>query len=52
MRHRVGHDRLDVLSAVFAIIAMERVLGDHRCDLLGDVLDDPRADALAALVFV
>ena len=41
--HRIGHHRLDVLLALGAVVAMNRVFGDDRLDLFGDVFDDPRA---------
>ena len=39
----VGHGRFDGDAAVRAPVARDRVLGDHRRDVGGDVLDDPRA---------
>ena len=47
--HGVGHDGFDVFFAIGAIIAVEGVFGDHRGDLFGNVLDDPRATAGATL---
>src|SRR5581483_9667804 len=47
---RVGEaSPLHVLLAGRAVVAIDRVLGHLRRDLLGDVLDDPRAFAVAAL---
>src|ERR1039458_9258060 len=40
-----------MLLATGTIVTMDRMLGDHRRDLLGDVFDDPFALPLAALQF-
>jgi len=45
----VRHDRLDVLLALRAIVAVNRMLGDDRLQVLGQVFDEPRAAAPAAL---
>ena len=46
---RVGHDRLDVLLARRAVVAVKRVLGNLRLEVLGQVFDDACTGALAAL---
>jgi site-specific DNA recombinase len=38
----IGHDRLDGVAALRAPVPRDDVLGDHRGDVGGDVLDDPR----------
>lgn len=48
-RQRIGHLRLDVFFAVRAGVAMDRVLGDDRLNLLRNVLDDAGAAPRAAL---
>jgi len=49
--HGVGNHRLDMLFAVRAVIPMNRMLGDNRGDLFGNIFDDPFALPLAALKF-
>ena len=51
IRHRIGHHRLDMLFAVRAIVAVDRVLRDDRRDRLGNVFDDARSCAVAPLQF-
>ena len=46
---RIGHDRLDVLLALRAVVAMDHVLGDDRLDFRGDVFDHARTCSPAAL---
>ena len=45
----IRHDRLDMFLAGRTVVAMDRVLGNDGLDLLGNVLDDARAGAVAAL---
>ncbi len=47
--HGVRHRRLDVLLALGAIVALNRVFGDQRLNLMWDVFDDPRPRTAAAL---
>lgn len=47
--HRIGYHRLDVLFTRGAVVAMDRMFGDDRRDLLGNVFDDACALAFAAL---
>ena len=49
VRQRVGDDLLDVFFAVLAVVAVDRVLGDDRLDVLRNVFDDAGAGASAAL---
>ena len=47
--HRIGHHRLNVLPARGAVVAVDRVLSDHRLDLLGNVFNDALARPFASL---
>ena len=47
--HGVGYHRFDVLLTVRAVIAMDRMFGHHRRDLLGDIFDEALTLPLAAL---
>ena len=47
--HGVGHDGLDVLLAGRAVVAVDGVLGDDGAEVLEEVLDGPRACAIASL---
>lgn len=42
-------DRVDVFLAARAVIAVDRLRGDLRLEVLGQVLDQPRAGSIAAL---
>jgi len=47
--HRVRNHRLDVFLALGAVVAMDRVLGDDRLNLFGDVFDGSRTLVRTAL---
>jgi hypothetical protein len=47
--HGVRHDRFDVFFAFRTVVPVDRVFGDHRLNVFGDVFDDPGARSRAAL---